>query len=366
LVERLSFCMSTVDVALWIIARPRRHKFVTDVRPFAPTPMDLALVRRLASRQLLTDTTIALTRGINPLESALLTIVPVADLGFPTLVVRDGEEGLIGQIRHRAGERYAHIACLAPIPQEHGDFFAWGQLIDGLILTAARRGAWTITAEVLEREFGTFKLLRKAGFVVYARQTIFRRAPGQIQKGTPLERLRVRPAQEIDMIRLQALHASLVPTLIQQADPLPENGAGSLVVEVIGDQRLLGYLSVIEGKAGLMVKPYLHPDVYEEADAILAHALTFWPKAERLPVYFCVRSYQDWLRIPLSLLGLVAGDQQAVFVKHTVARVENGTEPVRVPLESAFGTLVGTAEVSLEPLQNGSVCHPTHVRYEFN
>ena len=140
-----------------------------------------------------------------------------------------------------------------------------------------------------------------------------------------------------------------MPSLIQQADPLPEVNAGSLVVEVIGDQRLLGYLSLIEGKAGLMVKPYLHPDVYEEAEAILEHALHFWPKAERLPLYFAVRSYQDWLRIPLSLLGLVAGDQQAVFVKHTVARIENGLEPMRATLE--FGTLVTSAEVSIEPLR---------------
>lgn len=307
-------------------------------------------MRRLASRQLLTDTTVALTRGINPLESALLAMVPMADLGFPTLVMRDGDDGFIGQIRHRVGERSAHIACLAPVPQEDVDYMAWVHLIDGLVYIAGRRGAWTVTAEVLEHEYGAFKLLRKAGFVVYARQTIFRRAPGPIRAGgSSLERLHVRAADEIDVMRVQALHAALVPSLFQQADPLPEINAGSLVVEVIGDQRLLGYLSAIEGKAGLMVKPYLHPDVYEEAEAILEHAINFWPKAERLPVYFAVRSYQDWLRIPLSLLGLVAGDQQAVFVKHTVARMENGIEPVRATLE--FGNLVSSAEISIEPLR---------------
>lgn len=306
-------------------------------------------MRRLASRQLLTDTTTALTRGINPLESALLAMVPMADLGFPTLVVRDGDDGLIGQIRHRVGERAAHIACLAPIPLESADFGAWVHLIDGLVYTAGRRGAWTITAEILEHEHEVFKLLRKTGFIVYARQTIFRRAPGPIRNSSSLDRLHVRPANEIDMMRVQALHTALVPSLIQQADPLPEISAGSLVVEVIGDRRLLGYLSAIEGKAGLMIKPYLHPDVYEEAEAILEHAINFWPKAERLPVYFAVRSYQDWLRIPLSSLGLVAGDQQAVFVKHTVTRMENGIEPVRATLE--FGTLVSSAEVSIEPLR---------------
>lgn len=343
----VEFSLRTAYAAF--LDHPKRHKFVTDVRPFAPTPMDLALVRRLASRQLLTDTTIALTRGINPLEAALLAMVPMADLGFPTLVMRDSEDGLIGQIRHRVGERSAHIACLAPIPQDNLDYVAWLQLIDGLVHTAGRRGAWTITAEVLEHEHSAFKLLRKAGFVVYARQTIFRRAPGPIRASSSLERLHVRPANEIDMIRVQALHAALVPSLIQQADPLPEINAGSLVVEVIGEQRLLGYLSVIEGKAGLMVKPYLHPDVYEEAEAILEHAINCWSKAERLPMYFAVRSYQDWLRIPLNLLGLVAGDQQAVFVKHTVARMENGTEPARATLE--FGTLVSSAEISIEPLR---------------
>jgi len=78
--------------------------------------MDLALVRRLATRQIPMDTTTALTQGVNPLEAALLTVVPLADLGFPTLVLRRDESGYIGQLRHRQSETHAHLVSLAPVP----------------------------------------------------------------------------------------------------------------------------------------------------------------------------------------------------------------------------------------------------------
>ncbi|NDJ86760.1 MAG: hypothetical protein GYB66_12810 [Chloroflexi bacterium] len=326
---------------------------MTDVRPFSPTPMDLALVRRVASAQVSMDTTTALTRGVNPLEAALLTVVPLADLGFPTLILRNDEAGYIGQIRHRSGETRAHLASLAPAPDPaSADQSPWLQLIDGLVKTAGRRGALMIVAEISETAYAVFELLRKTGFVVYTRQTIYQYQPGTLAARTLSGRVQLRPLTERDIPATQSLYASLVPQLVQQIDPIQaqvtRNGTVSLVVESINDRRLVGHLAVIEGKSGVLVKPLLHPDVFDEAGAIISAALPFWPKIERLPLYISVRAYQEWLGTHLLELGLAEIDRQVVFVKHTVARIDTTAERLPAGVETIMGSLVSNVEAKLE------------------
>lgn len=311
--------------------------------------MDLALVRRLASCQLSMDTTVALTRGMNPLEAALLTVVPLADMGFPTLILREHEQGYIGQIRHRAGETHAHMASLAPVPDEALSYLPWMQLVNGMITTAGKRGAMTLTAEVPESAHAVFEILRKSGFSVYARQMIFQRPPAKVMAMPSPRRVVVRPIVASDLAQLNGLYANLVPGLVQHADPPQFYEVGrastlSLVVEAHPEGRLLGYLPVIEGKSGLVVKPLLHPDVFDETEAVLGQALQHWHKAERLPLYVCVRSYQEWIASPLQRLGLSLLEQQLLFVKYTVARVEKSTERLPIAVETLLGSLVGQLE----------------------
>lgn len=312
-------------------------------------------MRRLSANQFLMDTTTALTRGINPLESALLAILPLADLGFPTLVLRSDDIGYIGQIRHRTGDAHASIACLAPAPPQHENGISqlpWLQLIDGLVQTAGRRGALRIAAEINETAYSAFEILRKAGFVVYAHQTIFQRLPAKPPSLATPKRVRLRAVIDSDLPKLLALHKQLISSLLQQADPtLKEDAmhcnAGSLVVETIQDQRLLGHFAVIEGKSGLMVKPILHPDIIDEAQLIIAAALKMWHKAERMPLYFCVRSYQEWLGTPLRSLEMLESERQVLLVKHTTVRLETELESLRIEGEPSLGSLVTGIEIKL-------------------
>lgn len=325
---------------------------MTEVRPFSPTPMDLALVRRLAGCQLSMDTTTALTRGVNPLESALLTVVPLADLGFPTLVLRDQDQGYIGQVRHRAGDTHAHLVSLAPAPVHMASQTPWLNLIDGLVATAGRRGALTLNAEIAETAFAAFEILRRTGFVVYVRQTLYQRKPAKVVEAVGPKRVRLRPVTSRDIPRLHLLYTSLVPRLVQQADMIPQHGlsksnGASLVVESVSDGRLLGYLAVAEGRTGIMLKPLLHPDIFDEAQPVMSKALTLWSKIERLPLYVCVRSYQEWIGTPLIALGLEEMERQVIFVKHTVARVEAAFERLPATVETALGTLAGKLEATL-------------------
>jgi len=291
--------------------------------PRSITPLDLPLVRRLMPQRLPLDMSTALTRGIQGMEDALLSAVPLADLGAPTLVMRNGESGYVGQFRHRAGDPVAHLTFLTPEPRE-GDMYDWTRLLEAAAFEAGRRGAHLLNAELAE-DHPAFAAFRMAGFAVYSRQVIMRRQPAP---APGVEQPLVRPEADYDVFAINTLYANTVPRLLQQADPLPDDGDGGLVYE--RDGQIAGYLAVTQGKCGIVIKPYFHPEVYDQAAAIVSSALAYLPRASQLPVYLYARAYQDWLRGALEEVEFEPWIHQALLVKYTLVRVER-TEPVALP-----------------------------------
>jgi hypothetical protein len=298
------------------------------------TPLDLPLVRRVIPQRLALDTAAALMRGMPGLEDVLLSSVPLADLGSPTLVIRneDGGGG-VGQFRLRSDKTVAHLTFLAPEPQE-SESHIWALLLDALVFEAGRRGAHLISAEVPEGHW-VGDLFRTAGFAVYSRQVILRRKPGMPLVGADPDLLR--PEHARDAIGLSALQVNTVPRLLLQAEPVPAADCTGLVYE--RDGQIAGYLAVAEGKTGIVIKPYFHPEVYDQAAAILVAALAHLPRSALLPVYVYARAYQDWLRGVLERVEFESWMQQALMVKHTLVRVER--------LE--FATMPGLEGYSLHP-----------------
>jgi len=286
-----------------------------EARPFLP--IDLPLVRRLTPYGVSFDSETSLTRGVHIIEGAVWAAVPLADLGAPTYVLKDGDCDYIAQFRHKAGDQHAHIMCIAPDVEIYEGETAWLRLLDSMIVAAGRRGALTLNAEVSETG-AAFAVLRQAGFAVYARQEIWKRDPSPVTFDSTENILRTET--DLDAFGINNLYASVVPRLVLQADAPPEIGRGGMVYE--RDGQILAYLSVQEGKCGIYVQSFLHPEVFDQTQAILASALSRLPRADRLPVYFCVRRYQDWLRGWLSELGFEAWASQAVMVKHTASRIE--------------------------------------------
>jgi hypothetical protein len=280
-------------------------------------PIDLPLVRRLTQHGVCLDSATYLTRGVNAIEQAVWGAVPLADLGRPTFVLRNGNVEAVAQFRHKAGDQHAHVVFIAPDLSRSEDETAWLNLLDAMVIAAGRRGAVTLNAEIAETT-DAFCILRQAGFSVYARQEIWKREPGTTIAGD--ERL-LRPETDADAFAIHALFATVVPRLVLQADTMPEIGHGGLVYE--RDKRVMAYLLVQEGKCGVYIQSFIHPDCYDEVPAILGSALARISRVERLPVYFCLRRYQDWLRGTLDALGFSAWASQAVMVKHTAWRVEH-------------------------------------------
>ncbi|MBN2303637.1 MAG: hypothetical protein JXQ72_04130 [Anaerolineae bacterium] len=284
--------------------------------PRAVTPLDLPLVRRVLPQHLPLDMTAALSRGISGMEDALLSAVPLTDLGAPTVVFRKNDCGYVGQLRLPGDKTVAHLTFLAPEPGEN-ETHEWTRLLEALTLEAGKRGAHLLKAEIDENH-PVFVAFRLAGFAVYARHVILRRAPRRILNGTDAYSLR--PQRDQDTIPITTLYTNTVPRLLQLAEPLSGVECNGLVYE--RDGQIAGYLVIIEGKSGVVIKPYFHPEVYDQAAGIILSALKFIPRAEQQPVYLYARAYQDWLRGALERVEFEPWAHQALMVKYALVRVE--------------------------------------------
>ncbi len=284
------------------------------VRPI--TPLDLPLVHRMIGARLPLDMCGELTRGAPGLEETFLSAVPLASWGAPTFVLRNEENAYVGQFRHRADRTAARLTFLAPAPEGEAPV-AWITLLETMTQEAGKRGAHLLSAEV-HQQHPSFQLFRQAGFAVYARQIILCREPQALHKGNGHM---VRPETAQDAFAVGVLQTNTVPQLLQQAEArLPFAGSRGLVYEQSG--QVVGYLALVEGKNGVVIKPYFHPEAYEHvADVVLA-ALHHIPRATEVPVYVYVRAYQDWLRSILERIAFSTWAQQALMVKYTTVRVQ--------------------------------------------
>jgi hypothetical protein len=289
----------------------------TEVRPFVP--LDVPLLHRLHASGVTLDSAARLTRGINALEGAMLHAVPLADLGMPTYVAKLRETAYVAQYRHKNNDQHAHIVFIAPEVDSDDGPEAWLQLISAMVSSAAKRGAFTLNAEVDDGSLAC-EVLHRAGFATYARQAIWRRSPAPITEGNAAL---WRPAVESDAISIAALYASIVPRLVMQADAPPDlSKHAGVVYERQG--RIAAYITIQEGKHGVYLQPYLHPECSgNETDALLAGVLAGLPRADKVPVYLCVRRYQAWLHNALDAQRFEVWTNEAVMVKHTTARIEH-------------------------------------------
>ena len=140
---------------------------------------DVGLVKTLGEQGVCLDSETSLLRGHRPLQNALFAyLMPVS--GAPTLVWRaktDAGRAAFGQLGHKLGEEQARVLFIAPPGAEAPE--AWPALLEKLAVEAGERGALNLLAEVNEAGY-EFEALRTAGFAVYARQSLWKLAAGQL------------------------------------------------------------------------------------------------------------------------------------------------------------------------------------------
>jgi len=279
----------------------------------AVTLVDIPLVRRLSETGVVLDSELGFTQecAYNPKLHTLL----LPSRGIHTMVTRMEKQQIVGQFRLRGDTPYAHVAYLAPALEDDEDDTLWLHILDAMAAESGKKGAHVLVAEVDENA-PLFKTLRTASYAIYARQEIWRRI--QIDDLAFEPEVELTETSESDLNGIYNLFGNVVPRLVQPITELPEDGEGYVYRK---DDRVEGYIGVVEGKAGVYLMPHLHPDVFSDAPAILAAAIARADRSHKVPVYVRVRRYQDWLDDALMQLGFDLCARQAVMVKHIAAGV---------------------------------------------
>ena len=284
--------------------------------------VDIPLVKRLIESGLALDSELACTRAVH---SDLFSTFFLPQRGLHTLMARAGKEHVVGQFRLKPDETHARIVYLAPGLNDDDDDTAWLHILDAMAAEAGRRGAHILTAEVDEFQ-PLFETMRVSGFSIYARQEIWQRNPDRPfllpEQVDPMcaQPVTLTEATEADAHGIHLLYTNIVPRLVQPIATPPSHTTGYVYRR---NDRVEGYVALSEGRNGIYLLPYLHPDVFSEAAMILAAAITQASRLDRVPVYVCVRRYQDWLEDALIELGFEPAAQQALMVRHIAAGVRH-------------------------------------------
>lgn len=292
---------------------------------------DIPLVMRLAEQGTVLDSELCFTRTVDSPNTTVFSSIVLPQRSLLTLVARAGNEQVLGQIRLKSSEHLAQIMYMAPRLDEGMEDSAWLHMLDAMAAEAGKRGAHILTAEVDESS-ALFQTMRSAGFAVYARQEIWRRLPEQGPLG--IEAAPLSDETDSDAMDIQLLYANIVPRLVQHI-AVPSHDSAGLVYRQ--NDRIQGYVAMSEGKTGVYLVPYLHPDIlFKEVSAILAGAVARSTQAGKVPVYVCMRRYQDWLEESLTELGFERCAEQAVMVRHIAAGVrQTSFAPLSHKLEVA-------------------------------
>ena len=307
------------------------------IRPF--DWRDLSLLHRLRNGGLCLDAQLALTRGPNTLQHALLDALNPVQTTHTLVGRSEGGNGrdCLGQYVFLHQDALARLTFVSP---EQALSEADGlHLLDALTRSAGSQGARHLVAEV-DEQLAAFQSLREAGFAVYARQRIWRLEPelGEPREGSQRESELVnspwRREQSSDDLALATLYANLVPALVQQVEAPPRRTGRGWVHAREGE--VLGYLYVDRGPLGTWVQPYLHPAA-EAVEALLRTFLAATHTRRGRPLLVVVRSYQGWLNDILERLGLQPACDQAVMVRRLVVPIR---QPAAVPERAPAGVTV--------------------------
>jgi hypothetical protein len=305
------------------------------------TLVDIPLVKRLADKGIILESELIYTRDGS--TSTALSSFLLPQRGLHTMLAKVDKYSVVGQFRLRSDNPNAQIVYIAPGLDDVEEDSAWLHMFDAMAREAGKYHAHALIAEV-DEDSSLFETMRTAGFAVYARQQVWRRMPGELPEAADVVELAEQTGD--DWLGIQALFASTVPRLVQQISMPFENSANGFVYRV--QERVEAYVTVAEGRQGVYLVPYIHPDVSRQAGAIFHAVLLSITRTK--PVYLCVRRHQDWLGWALEDLGFEPGARQAVMVRHITAGVRY--PKFALATEYELGLLPRKAKQPTKPLRN--------------
>lgn len=275
--------------------------------------VDIPLMLRLKQNAIVLHSELGLTEDARGQNSALLSSI-LFPRGLYTLVGHSETQDVVGQFRYR-DDVNAHIVYLAPALNDDDDDTVWLHILDAMAQQAGKHGAQNLVAEV-EVSHRLFETMRRAGFAVYSRQQIWQHNPLDDDTGAPC--LTVTEETNNDQIGIASLLGCTIPRILQTVMG-PTSDMDGMVYRK--DGRIEAYIAHSEGKHGVYLIPYLHPDVLDEASDIIYSVIHSIERTRKVPIYVSVRGYQGWLENAMLDLGFMPWLEQAVMVKHLTAGI---------------------------------------------
>lgn len=286
--------------------------------------LDLPVLHSLRNQVLPFDTVQLITRG-NPLRArAFLDYLNPAKGIYTALVEQDGKLVLTGQVTHQGNSRSSNLSFIAPSRGVNGEHFA--PLLEYLVDQAGKWGTFHFLVEPDEHS-NSFDVFRANGFSVYAWQRVWKFKTGAAIQMPEQNTPHWTPAVDRDQIAIRSLCQSLIPALVQPVENVFDKRVSGWVIR--SDCNLIGYADIHQGREGVWVQPYIHPET-EHVDLILCDLLNQLQEKSQKPVSICVRSYQAWIESALEELPVLASPRQALMVKH-LAMVQKAAISVGVP-----------------------------------
>lgn len=224
----------------------------------------------------------------------------------------DGHGLVAGQVTYNMGERSARLTYL--LPDEIAELPELVDIVEYLAFHAGCMGAIHLLAEVPE-DHPVFELLRRSSFSVYCWQNIFR-FPSSTPAHSRYKALWLK-AEAAEEIHIRSLYQTVVPPLVQAAEPFSTVFTPRLVYHQEGE--IMAFVECTAGPQGIFLKPVIHPSV--EDPKILLSDLIYHFQGLGKPVYFPVRSYQSWISDTLADLGGSNSPRYAQMVKHLAANI---------------------------------------------
>ena len=279
---------------------------------------DLPVMLRLKQNAIVLDSELGLIEDARGQNSALLSSI-VFPRGLHSLLGHIDGQDVVGQFRHRQGDANAHLVYLAPTLEDGEDDTIWLHMLDAMAEQAGKNGAHTLVGEI-ELSHRLFETMRRAGYAVYSRQVIWQRDP--LGSGFLAPDVAIAAETDGDELGISALLGCTIPRILQ---PVMEPSAEMAGLVFRKEGRVEAYLAYSEGRHGVYLMPYVHPEVLSEAADIVAAALMKIERCRKLPVYICVRGYQGWLENAMRDLGFSPWLEQAVMVKHLTAGIRQAS-----------------------------------------
>lgn len=269
------------------------------------------------------------------LRNVMRSVAPLVDR---EAMIWEGEEELcFGQIEKGQNKKYAQLSYLGC--SENIQPLTVCRLLEPLVKEAGDWKALGVLADLPEGS-ALFEGFRKAGFVIWARQKVFKLNLQDMPRSSMYS---WRAGTEFDKLAIVNLSKEVVPAAVQLIDCMSDKSADALVAYQ-KDGRLGAFAILEYGPKGVWASMTVHPDA--DTEALLSSLVQEVSDVLDRPIYLAVRSYQPHLENTVLRMGFGASENQILLVKHLVLR--RALDPNQVKQIFETGSFEGSTTFSGE------------------